>query len=141
MPLKLHQDELPTINLTSMIDVLFLLIIFFMVGTKFAENENKVQINVPKVADRSASSSKSELPTITLLIDGTVDFSGQRMTIDGLRQHLAQLKQSNPNLSVNIAPDTECRYGQIFEAMMVIRSSGVHLAALNGISIPNRARR
>ena len=41
MPLKLQHDEMPALNLTSMIDVLFLLIIFFMVATKFDEMERE----------------------------------------------------------------------------------------------------
>ena len=43
MPLKTHQEQLPELNLTSMIDIVFLLIIFFMVGTKFAEIERTCQ--------------------------------------------------------------------------------------------------
>ena len=51
MPLKLHHhDELPALNLTSLIDVLFLLIIFFMVATKFDEMDRNIQVAVPKVA-------------------------------------------------------------------------------------------
>ena len=50
MPLKLQHDEMPTMNLTSMIDVLFLLIIFFMVATKFDEMERNIEIDVPQVA-------------------------------------------------------------------------------------------
>ena len=48
MPLKLSQhDDTPALNLTSMIDVLFLLIIFFMVATKFDEMERNVEVAVP----------------------------------------------------------------------------------------------
>ena len=36
---------MPTLNLTSMIDVLFLLIIFFMVGTKFVESERQIELS------------------------------------------------------------------------------------------------
>ena len=43
MPLKLQHDEMPALNLTSMIDMLFLLIIFFMVATKFDEMEREHQ--------------------------------------------------------------------------------------------------
>src|SRR5690242_20795133 len=51
MPLKIQQhDEMPTLNLTSMIDVLFLLIIFFMVATKFDEMERNIEVDVPQVA-------------------------------------------------------------------------------------------
>ena len=50
MPLKLQHDETPALNLTSMIDVLFLLIIFFMVATKFDELERNIEVAVPQVA-------------------------------------------------------------------------------------------
>ena len=42
-------EEMPVLNLTSMIDVLFLLIIFFMVGTKFIENERQMTLKLPQV--------------------------------------------------------------------------------------------
>ena len=42
MPLKTHIDEPPTLNLTAMIDILFLLIIFFMVSTQFTEYERSL---------------------------------------------------------------------------------------------------
>ena len=42
MPLKIHIDEQPSLNMTPMIDIVFLLIIFFMVGTKFTELERKI---------------------------------------------------------------------------------------------------
>ena len=51
MPLKTHLDEQPTLNLTPMIDIVFLLIIFFMVGTKFTELERKIALQVPEVSD------------------------------------------------------------------------------------------
>ena len=54
MPLKTHQDEQPTLNLTPMIDIVFLLIIFFMVGTKFAEWENNLALKVPQVKETGA---------------------------------------------------------------------------------------
>ena len=49
MPLKTHQDEMPAINLTPMIDIVFNLIIFFMVSTRFTEIERKVDLSVPEV--------------------------------------------------------------------------------------------
>ena len=42
MPLKLNRDDQTSINLTPMIDIVFLLIIFFMIGTRFSElNESE----------------------------------------------------------------------------------------------------
>jgi biopolymer transport protein ExbD len=50
MPLKTNLDEQPSINLTPMIDIVFLLIIFFMVGTKFVEMERKIAVQGPRRA-------------------------------------------------------------------------------------------
>jgi hypothetical protein len=44
VPLKTHKDDLPAINLTPMIDIVFNLIIFFMVSTRFTELERKVDL-------------------------------------------------------------------------------------------------
>ena len=54
MPLKNQLEEMPVLNLTSMIDVLFLLIIFFMVGTKFIETERQIDLKLPQVKSDAA---------------------------------------------------------------------------------------
>lgn len=50
MPIKTDSLEEPQLNLTPMIDVVFLLIIFFMVGARFTEDEQ------PEVRDRTTDS-------------------------------------------------------------------------------------
>ncbi len=51
MPLKTSQDDLPSINLTPMIDIVFNLIIFFVVGTRFVGAESKLPVKVPEVSE------------------------------------------------------------------------------------------
>lgn len=51
MLLKQATDDVPTINLTPMLDVVFNLIVFFMVGTKFVEMDHAIPVDVPKVSD------------------------------------------------------------------------------------------
>jgi len=60
MPLKTQFDEQPTVNLTPMIDVVFLLIIFFMVGTQFSELERNIRLQVPEVAGAAALTAAPE---------------------------------------------------------------------------------
>ncbi|MFN9041619.1 MAG: ExbD/TolR family protein, partial [Planctomyces sp.] len=52
MPLKTENLEDPILNLTPMIDVVFLLIIFFMVGARFTEeaNDQKFDVQLPTAA-------------------------------------------------------------------------------------------
>ena len=67
MPLKTQQDEVPTLNLTPMIDVLFLLIIFFMAGTKFTDWESRLNLKLPQVSQDGALAPcrRSESSTFT----------------------------------------------------------------------------
>ena len=51
MPLKTDTIEEPNLNLTPMIDIVFLLIIFFMVGTRFTEMERQYDIRLPTVSE------------------------------------------------------------------------------------------
>ena len=60
MALKTHFDETPNVNLTPMIDIVFLLIIFFMVGTKFTELERQLQLELPDLGGRSTQSTTGE---------------------------------------------------------------------------------
>jgi hypothetical protein len=73
MPLKLQQDEQLQLNLTPMIDVLFLLIIFFMVATTFGDLERNMELQVPEVADAGDSVEPARPLVINVFADGTLD--------------------------------------------------------------------
>lgn len=61
-----EQDELD-VNLTPLIDVVFLLLIFFMVTTTFIERDTEIKINLPTAANMAQSQAQDKLE---LLIDG-----------------------------------------------------------------------
>ena len=76
MPIKTHHDDQPTLNLTPMIDIVFLLIIFFMVGTKFAEMERQIKLEVPTVKQFGALTAAPEKRVINVYRDGTIMMLG-----------------------------------------------------------------
>ena len=84
MPLKIQHDEAPALNLTSMIDVLFLLIIFFMVATKFDELERNIEVAVPEVAQSGDDDSPPEPIIVTVQSDGTLAIGGDIVTSEQL---------------------------------------------------------
>lgn len=67
MRLQHHNKEEPTVDLTSLIDVVFLLLIFFMVSTTF-EREAVLKVDLPEA---SSVEEREELPdSLELVIDG-----------------------------------------------------------------------
>ncbi len=132
MPLKLNQDELPTINLTSMIDVLFLLIIFFMVGTRFTEDESNIKINLAKVAPNGAMLQGPSSKTVYLTADGSIQYDGQRVSVEQLSNLLAQAVTNYPGTTVQMKPDKDVKFQQVAEVHDAIFRSG---ARIDGVSV------
>jgi biopolymer transport protein ExbD len=124
MPLKLSQEEPPTINLTSMIDILFLLIIFFMVGTRFVDSETKIKLSMPKVASNGAMLPGPSGKTVYVHSDGTLELDGNRVSLDQLTGLLAQAVSNYPDITVQIKPDRFATMEQVGEAAGAVNRSG-----------------
>jgi biopolymer transport protein ExbD len=125
MPIKTHQDETPTLNLTSMIDVLFLLIIFFMVGTKFTDIEKKIALEVPAVSKTPAPQVTPSNKVINVFRDGTVSLDGTLMDVKELASTLMSLRQQNGQLSVLIRGDAEGAFQNVASVLSACRQAGV----------------
>ena len=130
MPLKLNQDELPTINLTSMIDVLFLLIIFFMVGTRFTENESNIKINLAKVAPNGSMLQGPASKIVYVSADGSIQFENQPVSPDQLSSLLAQAVQNFPDTSVQVKSDGDAKVQVLSLVLRAIEKSGARNSGL-----------
>ena len=120
MPLKTSRDEQPSINLTPMIDIVFLLIIFFMVGTKFSElNEAERQINLdlPRVADAGPLTDAPRKREINVFADGSLTLDGQPVTLKELATRLARAKREYPSLGVIVRGDATSYYQNVADVL------------------------
>ena len=102
MPLKTLQDEQPSLNLTPMIDVVFLLIIFFMVATKFAELERDIELELPEVASASALTSAPKQRVVSVQAGGQLRLDGEDVSLGMLKRQLSAARSEYPQLSVVI---------------------------------------
>jgi biopolymer transport protein ExbD len=125
MPLKTHQDDLPTINLTPMIDIVFNLIIFFMVSTRFTEIERKVDLSVPKVGGAAALSEAQRGKTINVFRDGQITLDAQSVTITELRAQLAAAHRQYEGLQVTVRGDGLTHYQNVAAVMTACREAGI----------------
>ncbi len=125
MPLKTQLDEPPTMNLTSMIDVALLLVIFFMVATRFSTNEQKIGLNVPRVGDVKGLTPTPEKKAVNIYRDSTITFGNETVTDAELSVCLAAEKQRNPQLSVVVRGDAEVPLQRFTDVLAACRQSGV----------------
>ncbi|MGO8690013.1 MAG: ExbD/TolR family protein [Thermoguttaceae bacterium] len=125
MPLKTHLDEPPTLNLTAMLDVMFLLIIFFMLGTRLADAERRIALRVPEVVDRGALDAAAERMTVNVYRDGTITLAGKAVTLEQLGARLAAARGRQRNLGVLVRGDAAGQFQQIAAVLSACKQAGV----------------
>ncbi len=125
MPLKLQHDEMPALNLTSMIDVLFLLIIFFMVATKFDEMERNIEVAVPQVAQAGEGAPPKQPLIVSVLADGKMSLDGKDVSEAELTSKLAAARTPLTEPTVVIHGDAKCAFQHVATALGACRQAGI----------------
>jgi len=125
MPLKLQHDEMPVLNLTSMIDVLFLLIIFFMVATKFDEMERDIKVAVPQVAQAGNDTPPKQPLVVTVKADGRMDLDGKPVSDQELTAKLKAFRTPLSDPTVVIHGDAKCAFQHVASALGACRQAGI----------------
>ena len=125
MPLKTYQEDQPALNLTPMIDVVFLLIIFFMVGTKFTELERDIKLEVPQVNDVSALTKAPEKRVINVYRDGSITFDRTVVSLAELQESLRAARGEYQDLSVLIRGDAAVPFQSVASVLGACRQAGI----------------
>lgn len=125
MPLKTHFDEQPTLNLTPMIDIVFLLIIFFMVGTTFTQAERDLELQVPEVRNAGALTDAPAKRVINVYRDGRVTLDRQSVTLSQLTSRLHAAREQYPQLGVHVRGDAKALHQRVTEVLCACKRAGI----------------
>jgi biopolymer transport protein ExbD len=125
MPLKTQTDELPNLNLTSLIDVVFLLIVFFMAAAKFADSARDVELKLPEVAEGESLAMPSKNREVAVYADGRVTLDNTAVSLAELTARLAESQKSRPDQSVVILGDAGCPFQHVAAALAACKEAGV----------------
>ena len=105
MPIKPLPEEQVEINLTPVIDMVFLLLIFFLVATKFADIERDVRIRPPSSQNARPITAIPEELVINVTEDGRILLAGRERTIGEIDRLLKAATKANPHQAVVIRGD------------------------------------
>jgi biopolymer transport protein ExbD len=125
MPLKTHADEDPVLNVTSMIDVVLVLTIFFMVATKFRDDERKLDLKVPMVSSRDPLSTAPDPKVVNVYQDGHVSLGPTPISLEDLTKTLAAAHSQYKKLSVLIRGDKLATHGRMTEVYNACQRAGI----------------
>lgn len=119
MPLKSDTLEEPQLNLTPMIDVVFLLIIFFMVGARFTEeaHEQQFDVELPTASPVQAMSRTPDPLIVSVARTGRIVLNNQELTLEQLVAELKLAKEKYADQAVLIRGDGEGQYQAVVDVM------------------------
>lgn len=130
MPLKTLALDEPGINLTSMLDIVLLLIIFFMIGTQFKDNEKQYDIQLPTVADATALTGQPDELVINVTADGGYIFKSVPRSLTDLEAELKAARERFPGQGVVVRGDGNGRYQPVMDVMSACRRAGIRNVSL-----------
>jgi biopolymer transport protein ExbD len=118
-------EEESGVNLTPLIDMVFLLLIFFLVATKFAQEERDAKVNLPKAGpERPMSEAPSQL-IINILRDGSLTVGGGPVSWQQLGDVLAETARNAPHRTVLIRADEKSYHMYYAEVVRLCHYVGI----------------
>ena len=125
MPLKLQPLEEPQLNLTPMIDVVFNLLIFFMVGTRFADLERQFDVQLPQVSAAQPLSNPPDEIVVNVYADGRLLVSREELSRAELQDRLTTARERYAEQAVLIRGDGGASFQQIADVLAVCHAAKI----------------
>ncbi len=123
----LHIDFVP------MVDVLFNLLIFFLIATSMAQTAREMSIALPHAAASGPISAAMREIVINVTADGKIDLAGKTVTAEELATTIRSAVASNPEQKVSIRGDRTTPYANIATVLDVCKGSGIQQPYLETI--------
>ncbi|MCA9025535.1 MAG: biopolymer transporter ExbD [Planctomycetaceae bacterium] len=131
MPLKTHPPEEPALNLTPMIDIVMLLVIFFMVGTQFTNAERQYEIDLPSVSIAQPLTALPDEIVVNVTREGSFYVQQEAVTIDQLKTILKEAHDHYADQAVVVRGDGAVNYQRIMDVLSLcqqVQITNVQLA-------------
>ncbi|HEX9878623.1 MAG TPA: biopolymer transporter ExbD [Candidatus Binatia bacterium] len=116
-------EEEVGLSLTSLIDVIFLLLIFFMVTTTLIDPSKKLDLQLPE-AKAAAPQNKTTPVTIELGPRGAMTLNGNAVKLESLEEQLKTLAGGGGKKAAIVRADRRLDYGQVVKVLGICRASG-----------------
>ena len=128
--MKLHKARMehsPQFMIIPMIDIIFFLLVFFMMSTLYMTSQETIPVNLP--AAKSANSDVVKSLQVTVASDGKLYLGKEAMSLPELKAKLTQEAKS-ADIAVALRADKAVDYGTFIGVMDELKTSGIQRISL-----------
>jgi len=125
MNLRPRRRPVPTIPIVSLVDIMVILLIFFVATTTFRKDRTQVKITLPEAKQVGENVPVQEVrKAITVTKDQQLFLEGQPVTAEALAEALTRLRREQPQAKLELEADTETALGVLMKVWDALRSAG-----------------
>jgi biopolymer transport protein ExbD len=127
MEFRIKKRALRRIEITPLIDVVLLLLIFFMISTTFVTTPG-IKVKLPQAATQAATREQDIVVVVTE--EGQLYFNNRRVTLDRLRLGLKEEVSKGGKDLLIVKADKESKHGRVVEVMDLAKQVGISRIAI-----------
>jgi biopolymer transport protein ExbD len=116
------------IDITPLVDMVFLLLIFFMLSTTFIVTPG-IKVNLPQSSAEKVTQEKKEVQVV-ITEDNKVFVDRMPVDVEELEQRLVGVARQDPQTLIIIKADAKALHGKVVEVMDIAKQSGLNRLAI-----------
>lgn len=125
---KLRAERAPRLMIIPMIDIIFFLLVFFMMSTLYMVEQNIIPVALP--AAIAAKADQTKLIPLTLTAAGTLHLEQEEIPLPLLVQRIRAELARTPDAAFVLRADHRLEYGQVIEILDILKTSGVRRVSI-----------
>ena len=124
MKIAVRKRRAPSIIIVSLVDILTILLIFFVVSTTFKKDQPEVQINLPESATATVQPAQTEHAILSVNEADEIRLDGNPVAIEELEAAVRNLATARRS-SLALEADKKASFGTIIKVMDALKLAGV----------------
>ena len=116
--MKRRSREFSSLDITPMVDVVFLLLIFFMVSTVFRKDEMALLLELPKASSGESSKSAKKILLVELS-ENEIAYNGTKILMNEFQEKIKGIADKNKPVELRV--DKSVRYEKLVEILDILK--------------------
>ena len=127
MKIYTRKPVISSINIVPMLDILTILLIFFIVQTEFKRQVNVLHLDLPETRNLAGTTGDRNQVLLELGENGEMALGGKVLTAEEIPNAVQQLLKDNPDASVQVSAAQGAELGRFIQVLDTLSAAGLHL--------------